>query len=166
MVTADPDSGCCSWENESNDQTLLLRNGKYSVLFDEFRHYGNRNYDVSFFTSNARLSPDSATVAYTVVSTARTASDDIRLSADGKENAEELARIRAAIAELPAVEVVRLGSEEQQKTTIPHASLVGWLNDHEIIVTQGARLVVFDIHSNKQIETTIRVRNAADAFLR
>ncbi|HSB30400.1 MAG TPA: hypothetical protein VLD55_02255, partial [Candidatus Sulfobium mesophilum] len=91
---------------------------------------------------------------------------EIRLSSNGKENAEELARVRRAIAELPAVEVVRLASEPEPKTTIHHASLVGWLSEHEIIVAQDGRLVVFDIHSKKRRETTIRVRNAADAFLR
>ncbi len=165
LVTAVPDGGCCGWENESNDRTLLLWKGKVSLLFDEFKHYGNRNYDVSFFTSGARLAPGKATVAYTIVSSDRTGSE-IRLSSNGKENAKELARVRGAIAELPTVEVVRLGSEAQPKTTIDHASLVGWLSKHEIIVVQGGRLVVFNIHSNKRRETTIRVRSAADAFLR
>ncbi|HSB05563.1 MAG TPA: hypothetical protein VLK23_10245 [Thermodesulfobacteriota bacterium] len=165
LVAAVPDGGCCGWDNDGNDQTLLMRSGKVSMLFDEFKRYGNRNYDVSFFTSDARLASGNATVAYTVVSTARTDSE-IRLSSNGKENAEELARVRRAIAELPAVEVVRLASEPEPKTTIHHASLVGWLSEHEIIVAQDGRLVVFDIHSKKRRETTIRVRNAADAFLR
>ena len=165
MVAAVPDGGCCGWENVSSDQTLLMQNGKFFVLFDEFKRYGNSNYDVSFFTSDARLAADNATLAYTVVSTTRSGSE-IRLSSDGKENAEELARVNKVIAELPAVVVVRPGSESQPETTIRSVSLVGWLSEREIIVAQGGRLVVFDIHSNKRRETTIRVRSAADAFLR
>ena len=165
LVTAVPDEGCCGWRNAGNNQTLLQWNGKTSVLFDEFERYNNRNYDVSFFTSDACIAPGKATVAYTIVSSAR-AGKEIRLVPDGKENTQELARIRGAIAELPAVELVRPGSEAQPKTTIPHASLVGWLSEHEIIMVQDGRLVVFDIHSNKRRETTIRVRSAADAFLR
>lgn len=165
LIAAVPDGGCCGWDNDSSDQTLLLQNGKVSVLFDEFMRYGNRNYDVSFFASDARLAPGNATVAYTVVSSARPGSE-IRLSSNGKENAEELARVRGTIAELPAVEVVRLGSEAHPKMLIRHAALVGWLSEHEIMVAQGGRLVVFDIHFNKRRETTVRVRSAADAFLR
>ena len=92
LVAAVPDAGCCGWENDSSDQMLLLRNGKVSVLYDEFDRYDNRNTDVSFYTADARLAAGNALLAYTVVSTARTTSE-IRLSPEGKENAEELARV-------------------------------------------------------------------------
>ena len=104
-------------------------------------------------------------LAYTVVSTAR-ADGEIRLSSDGKENAAELARVRKAIAELPAVEVVQTGGQPRPATIIRHAGLVGWLSDREILVAQDGRLVVYDIRDSKRKETTIRVRSAADAFLR
>ena len=165
LVAAVPDGGCCGWDNESNDQTLLLRNGKMSVLYDEFDRYNNRNYDVTFFTADARLASGNTMLAYTVVSTARTASE-IRLSAGGKENAEELARVRKAIAELPAVEVVQTGIQSRSATMIRHAALVGWVNDGEILVAQDGRLAVYDTRGSKRKETTIRVRSAADAFLR
>jgi len=165
LVAAVPDGGCCGWDNMGSDQMLLLQSGKVFVLFDEFKRYDNRNYDVSFYISNARLSPNNAAIAYTITSSARTG-DEIRLSSDGKENAEELARVRRTIGELPAVEVVWLGNKGQPKTILRHASLVGWLSEHEIIVAQGGRLMVFDIHSQKRRETTIRVRSAGDAFLR
>ena len=165
LVAAVPDGGCCGWENESNDQTLLLRNGTVSVLYDESDRYDNRNYDVSFYTADAHLAADNAMLAYTVVSTAR-AGSQIRLSCDGKENAEELARVRKAIAELPAVEVVQLGIQPRSATVICHAALVGWVSDREILVAQDGRLAVYDIRGGKRKETTIRVRSAADAFLR
>jgi hypothetical protein len=164
-VAAVPDGGCCGWDNGSSDQMLLLRNGKVSVLYDEFGRYDNRNYDVSFSVGNARLAPGNAMLAYTIVSTAQTGAET-RLSSDGKENAEELARVRKAIAELPAVEVVQLGIQPRSVTMIPHAAFVGWVSDHEILVAQDGRLTVYDIPGSKRKETTIRVRRAADAFLR
>jgi hypothetical protein len=165
LVAAVPDGGCCGWENDSSDQTLLLRKGKVSVLYDEFDRYGNRNYDVSFYTADARLAAGNAILAYTVVSTARSTSE-IRLSLDGKENTEELARVLRAIAGLPAVEVVQLATQPRPATTIRHAGLVGWLSDREILVAQDGRLAVYDTRGSKRKETTIRVRSAADAFLR
>ncbi len=165
LVVAVPDGGCCGWENEGNDQTLLLRNGKGSVIYDEAGRYGNRNYDVSFYTSDARLAPNNAMLAYTIVSTAH-ADSDIRLSLDGKENGEELARIRKAIADLPAVEVAQLGAPPRSAAIIHHAALVGWVSDREILVAQDGRLAVYDTRGSKRKETAIRVRSAADAFLR
>ena len=165
LIEAVPDGGCCGWENESNDQLLLLRNGKSTVLYDEWGRYGNRDYDVSFYTADARLATDNATLAYTIVSTAPTDSG-IRLSSSGKENAEELARVRKAIADLPVVEVVQLGSPSRPAVTIRHAALVGWVSDRELLVAQDRRLALYDIRGNKLKETAIRVRSAADAFLR
>jgi hypothetical protein len=165
LVAALPDAGCCGSENDSSDQMLLLRNGKVSVLFDESDRYHNRNYDVSFYTADARLAAGNAMLAYTVVSTTP-AGSEIRLSADGKENAEELARVRKAIGQLPAVEVVHTGIPPRLATVIPHAGLVGWVSDRELLVAQDGRLTVYDISGNKRKETMIRARGAADAFLR
>ena len=165
LIAAVPDGGCCGWENESNDQTLLLQNGKVSVLYDEFNRYHNSNYDVSFYTADARLAAGNATLAYTVVSTALIGSQ-IRLSSDGKENAEELAQVRKTISELPTVEVVQLGTPSRSAIVIPHAGLVGWVSDRELLVAQDGRLMVYDIRGNKRKETPIRLRSAADAFLR
>ncbi|MDO8795815.1 MAG: hypothetical protein Q7J25_14480 [Vicinamibacterales bacterium] len=104
-------------------------------------------------------------LAHTIVSTAGTDSD-IRLSLDGKENAEELARVRKAIADLPVVEVVQLGIPPRSAATIRHAALVGWVSDRELLVAQDGRLAVYDSRGNKRKETAIRVRSAADGFLR
>jgi len=165
LVATVPDGGCCGWENESNDQTLLLQNGKVSVLYDESNRYHNSNYDVSFYTADARLAARNATLAYTVVSTPLIGSQ-VRLSSDGKENTEELARVRKVINELPAVEVVQLGTPSRSATVIPQVRLVGWVSDRELLVAQDGRLMVYDIRGNKRKETAIRVRSAADAFLR
>ena len=58
IVEAIPDTGCCGWSNQSNDQTLVLSDGKKITVFDEQATYKNPDYDVSFYTSNARLSPE------------------------------------------------------------------------------------------------------------
>jgi hypothetical protein len=165
LVAAVPDGGCCGWENEGNDQMQLLQNGKASVLYDEFDRYQNRNYDVSFYTADASFAAGSVMLAYTVVSTAPIGSP-IRLSSDGKANTEEWERVRKAIGGLPSVEVLQLGTPPRSAAVIPHAELVGWLNDRELLVAQDGRLTVYDIHGSKPKKTTIRIRNAADAFLR
>jgi hypothetical protein len=40
------------------------------------------------------------------------------------------------------------------------------VSDREILVAQDGRLAVYDIRDSRRKETTIRVRRAADAFLR
>src|SRR5690242_2628897 len=55
VVEAIPDTACCGWSNQSNDQTLALVEGKTRPLFDEQATYRNADYDVSFYSSNARL---------------------------------------------------------------------------------------------------------------
>lgn len=163
LVAAAPDTGCCG--SASSNQMLLVRNGKVSVLYDEFGRYDYRNYDVSFYVADARLAAGNAMLAYTIASTAPTGGE-IRLSSDGKENAEELARVRKTIAELPAVEIVQLGAQPRQATLIRHAALVGWMGDQEILVVQDGQLAVYDIRGRKQRTIPIRVPSAAGAFLR
>jgi hypothetical protein len=165
LVATEPDGGCCGWENESSDRLLLLRNGKFSVLYDEWDRYDNRNYDVSFYVRDARFAPDHYMLAYTLVSTGRPATE-IRLSSEGKENVEELARIRKAITQLPAVEVMLPGVRPRPITMIPHAELVGWLNNREILIAKDGRLVVYDSRGVKRKVTPIPVRTAADGFVR
>ena len=163
LVTALPDGGCCGWENASNDQTLLLRHGKAAVIYDEFQRYDNRNYDVSFYTADARLA--AGKLAYTIMATTGP-SAELRVSEDGKENAAELARLRKAIAALPAVEIVDPTTTAPPLAVIARAALVGWLSDTELLVAQDGRLAVYDIRGAKRKDTPIRVRSAADAFLR
>src|SRR5262249_33762818 len=105
VIETVPDSGCCGWENESDDHTTLWRDGKPSALFDEREAYKNNNYDVSFAATTAVLSPDRGLVAMTITAT-QPAGTDIRLSSDGKENQGELEGIRRALGDMPAVEVL------------------------------------------------------------
>ena len=129
--------------NQSNDQTLVLRNGKKITLFDEQATYKNPDYDVSFYTSNARLSPDLSSVAMTIVSTAQ-ANKPIQLADQGESNPEESQRIRKALPDLPAVEVKSLGDTPQRVAFVPHAVLVGWIerernSDHRRSCARGSQ---------------------------
>jgi hypothetical protein len=165
LVAAVPDAGCCGWENDSRDQMLLLRKGRGSVLYDEFERYQNSDYDVSFYTADARLSPGKGRVAYTIVSTAR-AGSEIRLSSGGKENREKLARVRKGIGETPLVEIVPWEGKPQPEAVIHRASLVGWLSEGEILIAKDGRLLIYDIRRKEETAIKIQVRSAADAFLR
>ena len=136
IVHAVNDSGCCGWMNESGDRTLLLRDGRDVPLFDEREEYANDDYDVSFYTPAAKLSPAGRAVAMTVASTWRDG-DEIRLSADGKADAAELDRIRRAAADLPAVVIVTLGPGGPGRAVrIPRAELVGWLDEDRLLVAR------------------------------
>lgn len=165
LVTAVPDGGCCGWQNDSDDQTLVLRRGTVSVVYDEFNRFGNRDYDVSFYTADARLAPGNGRLAYTLVST-ENPGNAIRPSLDGKENPEELSRIRKTLTDLPMIEIWKLDPKPQLERTIPRAGLVGWLSETEILMAQDGRLAVFNVGNGAKRPTAIRVRGSADAFLR
>ncbi len=114
IVEAIPDAGCCGWVNESNDQTLVRASGKTRIVFDERASYKNPDYDVSFYTSNALLSPEVGYLAMTIETTAK-ADQPIQIADQGEANPEELQRIRKALAELPAVEVKSMRRVDQRE---------------------------------------------------
>ena len=165
LLTATFDSGCCGWVNESSDQLRQLRNGKSTVVFDEFKRYDNSNYDVSFSASNAKLSPSGAQIAYTITASQKP-DDDIRLSADGKDNTAELARVKATIAAVPIIEIVNAADPSRVIATIPRAELAGWLSESELLVVQDGRLVTYSASGKKGRQSSIEVRSAASVFLR
>ena len=165
IVHALPDSGCCGWDNESNDTTLLSRDGRNTVLFDERERYSNPDYDMSFFTLNARLSPGASFAALAIISSAQPGSE-IRLSSDGKADAKELARIRAAVDELPAVEVIRLEDPPKRSVLIPHTELAGWLSDQEVLLVETGALVALNVSTGTRRKSQIQVSSAANVFLR
>src|SRR6266568_9593895 len=164
LLEAIGDSGCCGWENESSDQTLLLKNGKAVTLFDEFKQYQNQDYDISFFTSNAFLSPSGGLVAFTINAT-QPSGTEIRLSDSGKTNPGALVQIQKALTELPAVEVVRVEDPEKPATRISRATLVGWINDQEILLVENDQLVAFNLLSSTRRVSRIKVIKPYYAFL-
>ena len=164
IVEAIPDTGCCGWSNQSNDQTLVLRDGKKTVLFDEQEIYKNPDYDVSFYTSNAKLSPDSGYVAMTVASTAQ-ANKPIQLAQDGEANPEESQRIRKALPELPAVEVKSVEDVPRRVAWVPHAMLVGWISEKEILIIEDHLLVSYSVGTGARRKSSVRVEDTGRVFL-
>ncbi len=165
IVEAIPDTGCCGWSNQSNDQTLVLSNGNKRTVFDEQATYKNPDYDVSFYTSNARLSPELGYVAMTIASTAQ-ANKPIQLAEDGQANPEESQRIRKALAELPAVEVKSMEDTPRRLAYVPHATLVGWMSEKEILIVEDHVLVVYNVGTGARRKSSVRVEDAGRVFLR
>ena len=164
-MSAIPDVACCGWSNQSNDQTLVLVNGKSQTIFDEAATYKNSDYDVSFFTSNAKLSPDLKSVAMTINATAQ-ANKPIQLAEEGQANPEESLRIRKTLAGLPAVAVKTVVEPPKQVAFVPHASLVGWINDKELLIVEDHVLVVYNVSSGAHRKSTVKVDDVAQVFLR
>jgi hypothetical protein len=165
LIEAVPDAGCCGWVNESDDQTWLTRNGKTVVLFDEFQQFQNQDYDVSFFTANAKLSPHAMLAALTVTATHEPGSE-IPLSDQGKANVAELTRIQQALTELPEVEVLRLNDPPRRIAVIPHSRLVGWVNDQEILLVENGLMVSYNVASGSHRKSEIKVSGDSCVFLR
>ena len=165
LLAALPDAGCCGWINASSDQLLALRGGTATTLFDEFSRFGNQDYDVSLAATSARLSPDLARAAYTLAADAPPAGEAIRLADAGKENLAELARVRQAMATLPAVEIVRLDAPTRPAVVIPHASLAGWLDADRVLVVQDGKVAVYSGAGAKVRDTAIAA-SAKTAWLR
>jgi len=165
IVEAIPDSACCGWLNQSDDQTLLRTGEKTLVLFDELATFKNPDYDVSFYTSNSRAQPGLGAVAMTLVSTAET-NKPIQLAEQGQASLEETQRIHKAQEELPAVEVKNVEDSPKRIAYLPHATLVGWISDKEILVVEAHLLVAYNVSTGGRRKSTIRVEDAAHVFLR
>jgi hypothetical protein len=165
IVSAIPDTGCCGWSNQSDDQTIVLANGKRLGVFDERETYKNPDYDVSFFTANAKLSPDSSRVAMTITATAQSGKA-IQLSDEGEANPEESQSVRKALTTLPGVAVKTVEDPVRQLAFVPHATLVDWLNEKELLIVQDHLLVVYNVGTGASRKSNVRVDDAAHVFLR
>ena len=104
-------------------------------------------------------------VAFTVTATHEPGSE-IRLSDAGKANSAKLSRIQQALAELPAVEVLRLDDPPKRTAMIPHARLVGWVSDQEILLVENGLLVSYNLVSGRRRKSEIKVFKESYAFLR
>jgi hypothetical protein len=170
ILEAIPDTGCCGWANESDDQSLLRLDGQTLTAFDERSEYKNPDYDVSFYTQNGKLSPDRTMVALTIVATAQT-NAPIQLAQDGQANPEESQRIRKALLDLPAVVVKSIEAKSgdgspRRIAFLPHATLVGWISDKEVLIVEGNLLAAYDVVSGARRKSSIHVENAGHVFLR
>jgi hypothetical protein len=160
-----PDTACCGWANQSNDQTLLRRYGKTSAVFDEQDSFKNSDYDVSFYTSNGKLSPELGYVAMTITATAKP-NQPIQLAQEGQASPEESQHIRKALAELPAVEVKSVGDSPRRIAYLPHATVVGWITEKELLIVEDHLLVAYNVLNASRRRSTIRVEDAGQVFLR
>ena len=165
LVEAIPDTGCCGWSNQSNDQTLVQVDGKTRTAFDERQGYNNPDYDVSFYTSNAKLSPERGYLAMTVVSTAQV-NKAIQLTESGEANPEELQRIRKALTDLPAVQLATMQETPGRVAFLPHTALVGWISEKEILIVEDHLLVVYNAGTGARRKSSVRVEDAGHVFLR
>jgi hypothetical protein len=165
ILEAIPDTACCGWENQSDDKTLLHLRSKTFTVFDEQAAYKNTNYDVSFYTDNGKLSPDLGSVALTIAATAQP-NTPIQLAEQGQANPEESQRIRKALLDLPAVEIKSNEDVPRRIAFLPHAALVGWINDKEILIVEGHLLVAYNVASGTRRKSNIHVEDAAQVFLR
>jgi hypothetical protein len=111
------------------------------------------------------LSPDLNTVALTIVATAKP-NTAIQLAEQGQANPEESQRIRKALADLPAVEIKAVEDFSRRIAFVPHAELIGWLNDKEILTIEEHSLVVYNVAGATRRKTSILVEDAGHAFLR
>jgi hypothetical protein len=164
ILEAVPDTGCCGWSNQSDDQTLLHSQGKTVIVFDELGAYNNPDYDVSFYTENGTLSPDLRSVAFTIAATAQP-NQPIQLAEEGQGNPEESQRIRKAVADLPAVEVKSIEDSSRRPAFLPHAALIGWLNDKEILISESHVLVVYNVTTGTRRKSNVHA-DATRVFLR
>jgi hypothetical protein len=165
LLSAIPDTGCCGWENQSDDQTIVWRNGTKLTVFDERETYQNPDYDVSFFTSSAGLSPDLGYVAMTITATGQ-ADKTIQLAEEGEASPEELKQIRKAMAELPAVVVKSLADSPKQLASVPHAELAGWISEKEILIIEDHALVVFNPTTGAKRKLGVKVEDAEHVWIR
>jgi hypothetical protein len=165
ILSAILDIGCCGWENQSDDQTVLLNYGKTLAVFDEREQFKNPDYDVSFFTENAKLSPSVGSVAMTIEASAKS-NAPIQLSEQGQSNPAESQRIHKALLELPAVQVVTAVDPVKRSAYLPHASLVGWLNENEILIVENHMLVAYNVNSGMRRKSTIKVSDPSFVFVR
>jgi hypothetical protein len=165
IVEAIPDTGCCGWVNESDDQTVVRKDGKKLTVFDELSAFKNADYDVSFFTANARLSPELDLVAMAITATA-TANQTIQLAEQGQANPEESKEIRKNLAELPAVEVKTVDDPAKRVAFVPHATAVGWISEKELLIIEDHLLVVYNVGVGTRRKSSVRVEDAGRVFVR
>src|SRR3984957_139880 len=166
ILEAIPDTACCGWENQRDDQTLLRPRENSLTVFDEQGAYKNPDYDVSFYTANSKVSPNLGSVAVTIAATAAS-NKPIQLSEEGQVNPEESQRIRKALLDLPAVDVKSFVDNPPRRTAfLTHCTLVGWVSEKEILIVEGNLLVVYNISNGSRHKSSIRVEDAAHVFLR
>ena len=101
----------------------------------------------------------------TIASTAET-NKPMQLAEDGQANPEESQRIRKALAELPAVEVKSMEDAPRRVAFVPHATLVGWMSEKQILIVEDHVLVVYSVGTGARRKSGVRVEDSGRVFLR
>jgi len=162
-VQAEGEAGCCGGLNEDSNVTRFMNADSSHTVFDEWTRFHNRNYDVSFFTANAIISPDGMRVAYTVHTTAF--SQEIPVSREGHPDTLELASIRRSLTDLPLVEIHEVRPHPMDLQRLSHCELIGWASDSEVIVVEKRHVVAVDVTTGRRRQSGINVRDPRDALV-
>ena len=109
--------------------------------------------------------PEVGYAAMTIQATT-TADQPIQIADQGEANPEELQRIRKALAELPAVEVKSMEDTPRRVAFVPHAALVGWISEKEILIVEDHLLVAYTVGTGARRRSSVRVEDAGRVFLR
>lgn len=167
------DGGCCGWENESSDQLRVHKGKQNFIIYNEFSRFKNRNYDISFYVSNAELSLDKKQVAYTIKPCCKPF-QRIRFSSHvfdksrGKEyvNSEIQKKIQSVLDTLPLVEVSTIHEFPRIVATIKNAVLSGWMDNDRLLLIKDSKLASFRL-STRDIQTfSIPVESPHQVYLR
>jgi hypothetical protein len=51
-------------------------------------------------------------------------------------------------------------------TLLPHATLVGWINEKEILIVEDHLLVAYNVGTGARRKSSVRVEDAGKVFLR
>ena len=101
----------------------------------------------------------------TIVATAQ-ANKPIQLAQEGQANPEESQHIRKALADLPAVEIKSAEDSPRRVAYLPHATLVGWLSEKEVLLVESHLLVGYNVATGVRHKSSVHVEDAAHVFLR
>jgi hypothetical protein len=64
------------------------------------------------------------------------------------------------------VEVKSMDDAPRRVAFVPHATLVGWLSDKELLIVEDHALVVYTVGTGVRRKSGVRVEDAGKVFLR
>jgi hypothetical protein len=62
--------------------------------------------------------------------------------------------------------VKTVAESTKQVAFVPHSSLVGWINDKELLILEDHLLVVYNVGSGVRRKSTVKVEDPGRVFLR
>jgi hypothetical protein len=164
-------------------QVLLTEGAKSTVLFDPFKRF-TFSYDseaLDLWFRATEISPNRDLVAWDIClggnavrkfATNYWACPDVNNEVDipfddgSKPSEAQLAAAQEFLMDLPAVEVISLGTPGKLVTRLPHADLVGWLSDSEVVVLQQNEIEVLDTVTGAVKKSDVRVDKREFVLLR